>query len=54
MRLLIQSPRKLLAMSAAKEFVSLNIAELTLSDTRNYENDTSGQTLVGRSRAQIN
>jgi len=33
-------------MSAAKEFVPLNIAVLTVSDTRSYENDTSGQTLV--------
>jgi molybdenum cofactor biosynthesis protein B len=28
------------------EFIPLNIAILTLSDTRTFENDTSGQTLV--------
>ncbi|MCP5162275.1 MAG: molybdenum cofactor biosynthesis protein B [Hahellaceae bacterium] len=33
-------------MSAAKEFVPLNVAVLTVSDTRSYENDTSGQFLV--------
>jgi molybdenum cofactor biosynthesis protein B len=33
-------------MSAALEFAPLNIAILTVSDTRSYENDTSGQTLV--------
>jgi molybdenum cofactor biosynthesis protein B len=33
-------------MSAANEFIPLNIAILTVSDTRSYENDTSGQALV--------
>lgn len=33
-------------MSAATEFVSLKIAVLTVSDTRNFDNDTSGQALV--------
>lgn len=33
-------------MSAAEEFVSLNIAVLTVSDTRTEENDTSGNMLV--------
>ena len=33
-------------MSAEKEFKPLNIAVLTLSDTRTAENDTSGDTLV--------
>ena len=28
------------------EFISLNIAILTLSDSRTFENDTSGQTLI--------
>lgn len=32
-------------MTASKEFVSLNICVLTVSDTRTQENDTSGQTL---------
>ncbi len=33
-------------MSATKEFVSLNVAVLTVSDTRSYDSDTSGQCLV--------
>lgn len=33
-------------MSAATDFVPLNIAVLTVSDTRNFETDTSGQALV--------
>jgi len=33
-------------MSAAKEFVPLSIAVLTVSDTRTLETDTSGQLLV--------
>lgn len=33
-------------MSATSDFVPVNIAVLTVSDTRNYENDTSGQALV--------
>ena len=33
-------------MSAGKEFVALNIAVLTVSDTRTPETDTSGDTLV--------
>lgn len=33
-------------MSAAKEFVAVNIAVLTVSDTRTPETDTSGDTLV--------
>jgi molybdenum cofactor biosynthesis protein B len=33
-------------MSAKAVFVPLNIAVLTVSDTRTYENDTSGQALV--------
>ncbi|ARU54469.1 molybdopterin biosynthesis protein B [Oleiphilus messinensis] len=33
-------------MSAASEFVPLQIAVLTVSDTRTYETDTSGQYLV--------
>lgn len=33
-------------MSAGKEFVSLGIAVLTVSDTRTLEDDTSGQYLV--------
>lgn len=33
-------------MSAAQDFVPLNIAVLTVSDTRTYETDTSGQALV--------
>ncbi len=33
-------------MPAATEFIPLNIAVLTLSDTRSRENDTSGDTLV--------
>ena len=31
-----------------QNFVSLNIAVLTISDTRTYDTDTSGQTLVDR------
>ena len=31
-----------------RHFVSLNIAVLTISDTRTYDTDTSGQTLVDR------
>jgi molybdenum cofactor biosynthesis protein B len=33
-------------MSAQTEFVPLNIAVLTVSDTRTYENDTSGDCLI--------
>ncbi len=33
-------------MPAATEFIALNIAVLTLSDTRTAENDTSGDTLA--------
>ncbi len=33
-------------MSASKEFVPVNIAVLTVSDTRTEENDTSGNSLV--------
>ncbi|UTF58828.1 molybdenum cofactor biosynthesis protein B [Gilvimarinus sp. DA14] len=33
-------------MSASSEFVALNIAVLTVSDTRTHANDTSGQALV--------
>jgi len=33
-------------MSAKKEFIPLNIAILTLSDTRTIDNDTSGNALV--------
>lgn len=33
-------------MSASKEFVPVNIAVLTVSDTRNEETDTSGNSLV--------
>ncbi len=33
-------------MSASTEFTPLNIAVLTVSDTRSFDNDTSGQTLV--------
>lgn len=32
-------------MSSQKEFVPLNICVLTVSDTRNHDNDTSGQKL---------
>lgn len=35
-------------MSDDHEFIPLNIAVLTVSDTRTVENDTSGQTLVAR------
>ena len=35
-------------MSASKDFVPLNIAVLTVSDTRTFETDTSGQILVDR------
>lgn len=34
-----------------RNFVSLNIAVLTISDTRNFDNDTSGQTLCDRLQA---
>ncbi|GGO88318.1 molybdenum cofactor biosynthesis protein B [Marinobacterium nitratireducens] len=34
--------------NSAAEFVALNIAVLTVSDTRNLETDTSGQALVER------
>lgn len=34
-----------------RNFVSLNIAVLTISDTRNFDNDTSGQTLCDRVQA---
>lgn len=37
-------------MSGEKQFIPLNIAVLTVSDTRNEENDTSGHTLVQRLR----
>jgi molybdenum cofactor biosynthesis protein B len=33
-------------MSANKEFIPMNVAVLTVSDTRTLENDTSGQYLV--------
>ena len=33
-------------MTAESSFIPLNIAVLTLSDTRTRENDTSGDTLV--------
>jgi len=33
-------------MSALAEFVPLNIAVLTVSDSRNYDTDTSGQCLI--------
>lgn len=33
------------------EFIPVNIAVLTLSDTRTFEDDTSGDTLVGRIEA---
>ncbi|MBF0287464.1 MAG: molybdenum cofactor biosynthesis protein B [SAR324 cluster bacterium] len=35
-------------MEAKKEFLSLHISILTISDTRTEANDTSGQTLVSR------
>jgi molybdenum cofactor biosynthesis protein B len=35
-------------MDNARQFIPLNIAILTVSDTRNDSNDTSGQTLVER------
>lgn len=35
-------------MSKSQEFMPLNIAVLTISDTRTEENDTSGKTLVER------
>ncbi len=35
-------------MSTSREFIPLNIAVLTVSDTRTEENDTSGKTLVER------
>jgi molybdenum cofactor biosynthesis protein B len=35
-------------MSVSPEFIPLNIAVLTVSDTRTEENDTSGKTLVER------
>lgn len=31
-----------------EELIPLNIAVLTVSDTRNFDNDTSGQTLIAR------
>lgn len=34
-----------------RNFVSLNIAVLTISDTRNFDSDTSGQTLCDRVQA---
>ncbi len=37
-----------MAHQGQAEFVSLNIAVLTVSDTRTLENDTSGQALVDR------
>lgn len=37
-------------MSASSEFVPLNVAVLTLSDTRTEENDTSGDALVSMLR----
>ncbi len=33
------------------DFIPLNIAVLTVSDTRAYENDTSGEVLIGRLEA---
>jgi molybdenum cofactor biosynthesis protein B len=38
-------------MSTQRNFIPLNIAILTVSDTRILENDTSGQTLVDRLEA---
>jgi len=35
-------------MSTPRQFIPLNIAILTISDTRTEENDTSGKTLVDR------
>jgi len=37
-----------MAGHAAKEFLPLNIAVLTVSDSRSFENDTSGDLLEGR------
>lgn len=37
-------------MSNNREFLPLNIAVLTISDSRTEENDTSGQTLVERTK----
>ncbi len=37
-----------MAGHAAKEFIPLNIAVLTVSDTRTFENDTSGDLLQAR------
>lgn len=37
---------------ASKDFIPLNIAVLTVSDTRSYENDTSGQYLVDALQAE--
>mgnify|MGYP001096125506 CR=1 FL=1 len=41
-----------MAHHANTEFVSLNIAVLTLSDTRTLDNDTSGDTLSVRLEAE--
>jgi molybdenum cofactor biosynthesis protein B len=38
-------------MSTERQFIPLNIAILTVSDTRQIDNDTSGQTLVARIEA---
>ena len=35
-----------MSKKVAKEFSPLNIAVLTVSDTRNFENDTSGLALI--------
>jgi molybdenum cofactor biosynthesis protein B len=40
--------REAINMSEVKQFLALGIAVLTVSDTRNEDNDTSGQTLVQR------
>jgi len=42
----IQKPQEDKALTAEQEFKPLNIAVLTLSDTRTAENDTSGDALV--------
>ena len=38
-------------LDETRPFVPVNIAILTVSDTRTLENDTSGQTLVDRAEA---
>jgi molybdenum cofactor biosynthesis protein B len=35
-------------LDETRPFIAINIAVLTVSDTRALENDTSGQTLVDR------